>query len=88
MLLWGPGDGSAAAQLRPGDRVRLPGGPSVEYVTVEHPEVHLRTALALFGPGVRGVQAVWADDRGRWPWEHCFRGRCGGQPVLGPRAAC
>jgi hypothetical protein len=34
---------------------------------------------------VRGLQMVWADDRDRWPWERGFRGRRGGQPVLGPR---
>jgi hypothetical protein len=47
--------------------------------------VHLLTAVALHGPAVRGLQMVWADDRSRWPWERGFRGRRGGQPVLGPR---
>jgi hypothetical protein len=71
----------------PGERMRLVDGPLVEFVAVEHPDVHLLTALALFGDDVRGVQLVWADDRGRWPWERGFRGRRGGQPVLGERAA-
>jgi hypothetical protein len=69
----------------PGERIRLVDGPLVEFVAVEHPDVHLLTALALHGPCVRGLQMVWADDRDRWPWERGFRGRRGGQPVLGPR---
>ena len=71
----------------PGERLRLVDGPLVEFVRVEHPDVHLLTALALYGPDVRGLQVVWADDRDQWPWERGFRGRRGGQPVLGPRAA-
>ena len=69
-----------------GERVRLVDGPPVEFVTVENSDVHLLTALALYGPEVRGLQVVWADDRDRWPWERGFRGGRGGQPVLGPRA--
>lgn len=82
-----------AAQLlrgdppEPGERMRLVEGPLVEFVAVEHPDVHLLTALALYGPEVRGLQMVWADDRDRWPWERGFRGRRGGQPVLGMRTA-
>ncbi|GAA5131233.1 DUF4262 domain-containing protein [Pseudonocardia adelaidensis] len=68
-----------------GERLRLVDGPLVEFVDVENPDVHLLTALALYGPPVRGLQVVWADDRDRWPWERGFRGRRGGQPVLGPR---
>jgi len=26
-------------------------------------------AVALCGPQVRALQLVWADDRGRWPWD-------------------
>jgi len=71
---------------RPGERMRVATGPLVEFVTVEHPDVHLLTAMALHGPAVRGKQVVWSDDRERWPWERGFRGYRGGQPVLGPRA--
>jgi hypothetical protein len=70
-----------------GERMQLADGPLVEFVPVEHPDVHLLTALALYGPHVRGLQVVWADDLGGWPWERGFRGRRGGQPVLGPRGA-
>jgi len=77
---------SARDTPAPGEQMRLVDGPLVEFVEVEHPEVHLLTAIALHGAGVRGLQMVWADDRDQWPWERGFRGRRGGQPVLGPRA--
>ena len=70
----------------PGIEVPLRGGPLIEFVELPHPDAHLYTAVRLLGPGIRAVQIVWADDRGRWPWERGFRGRRGGQPVLGPRA--
>jgi hypothetical protein len=40
----------------------------------------------LYGAGIRALQIVHADDRGRWPWETGYRGVKGVQPVLGPRA--
>jgi hypothetical protein len=49
--------------------------------------VHLLRGVDLYGPVVRGMQVVWADDRGRWPWDVGFRSSRGGQPVLGPRTA-
>ena len=72
---------------RPGDRVQLDGGPLFEVVRLEHPNAHLFTAVALRGPNISALQLVWADDRGRWPWERGHRGGRGGQPVLGPRGA-
>lgn len=83
-------NGMAAQLLRgeapaSGERKQLVDGPLVEFVAVEHPDVHLLTAVALYGSQVRGLQVVWADTRGGWPWERGFRGRRGGQPVLGPR---
>jgi Domain of unknown function (DUF4262) len=71
----------------PGEQVPLAGGPTVESVRVAHPGVHLLRAVDLYGPSVQGLQVVWADDRGRWPWDTGFRSSRGGQPVLGPRAA-
>ena len=68
-----------------GARVRMDGGPMVELVELEHPDAHLFTAVALRGPNITALQLVWADDRGRWPWERGHRGGRGGQPVLGPR---
>ncbi len=71
----------------PGTGMSLRDGPMIEFVELPHPDAHLFTAVRLLGPGVRAVQIVWADDRGRWPWERGFRGRRGGQPVLGPRGS-
>lgn len=56
---------------------------SLEVVDVPEPDVHLVMAAALYGPSLRAVQLVYADDRGHWPWHPGFRGS---QPVLGPRA--
>jgi hypothetical protein len=42
--------------------------------------------VALFGPRVRALQVVHADDQDHWPWESGYRGVPGGQPVLGRRA--
>src|SRR4051794_10083599 len=42
------------------------GAALMEVVRVQHPTVHLRLALRICGPGVRGVQLVWPDPQGRW----------------------
>lgn len=76
-----------APPLRHGEHVELPDGIKAEIVRLPQPDAHLPVALALCGPQVRAHQLVWADGRGRWPWEVGFRGTRGGQPVLGPRAA-
>jgi hypothetical protein len=47
----------------------------------------LAVAAEIFGPEIRALQLVHADDRGHWPWEVGFRGGRGGQPVLGVRAS-
>jgi hypothetical protein len=70
----------------PGEQVRLRGGLLIEFVRVAVPTAHLNVAVELFGPGVRALQVVHADDRGHWPWDRGYRGVRGGQPVLGPRA--
>jgi hypothetical protein len=71
----------------PGDQVPLVGGPLVEFVRVQRPDVHLLTSVTFYGSEqVHALQLVWADERGRWPWDRGFRARRGGQPVLGPRA--
>jgi hypothetical protein len=74
-----------AAAPQPGTQMQLIGGPYVEYVELSQPSAHLHTAVALFGPQIRAIQIVHADDRGHWPWHPGFRGGRGGQPVLGPR---
>ncbi|MBO0802010.1 MAG: DUF4262 domain-containing protein [Nocardiopsaceae bacterium] len=70
----------------PGERVPLTGGPLIEIVEVAEPTAHLNVAVALYGPRLRALQLVHADDRGHWPWEVGWRGVRGGQPVLGIRA--
>jgi Domain of unknown function (DUF4262) len=70
----------------PGERVPLIGGTLIEFVEVQTPTAHLLRAGDLYGNGIRALQVVHADDRGRWPWESGYRGVKGGQPVLGPRA--
>lgn len=72
-------------ELAPGRQVDLPGGPLVEVVEVDHPEVHLPAAVAIHGPIV-AFQLVWADGRGRWPWAPDFCDKESRQPVLGVRA--
>jgi hypothetical protein len=72
--------------LAPGEQIRVPDGPLVEIVEVDHPDVHMGWAIEVGGPDVRAFQLVWADGRGRWPWSATF---CDGrrrQPVLGMRA--
>jgi hypothetical protein len=75
-----------AGTLRPGELLALPGAPAIEIVRVAEPGVHLKVAAAINGPGFTALQLVYADERGRWPWDSVFRGGHGGQPVLGSRA--
>ncbi len=76
-----------AAAPQPGEQVPLVGGPVIEIVKVTDPAAHLEIAVELYGPGVRALQVVHADDRGHWPWQVGYRGVRGGQPVLGIRAS-
>lgn len=71
-----------APALVPGDRLDWPDWPAIEVVGVAEPTVHLVMAEGMYGPAIRAVQLVYADDRGRWPWAPGFRGN---QSVLGPR---
>ncbi len=75
-----------AAAPRPGEQIPLLGGPLIEIVEVEEPAAHLVTAVGIYGPRIRALQLVHADDLRRWPWEARYRGVRGGQPVLGVRA--
>lgn len=72
---------------RPGEVVPLRGGPVIEIVEVSEPTAHLYIAMQIFGPQIRALQVVHADDRGHWPWDAGFRGGRGGQPVLGVRVS-
>jgi hypothetical protein len=69
----------------PGTRLRLPGQRPGEIVRVAEPGVHLGVAADLFGERLSALQLVYADVRGRWPWDKTFRNGRAGQPVLGPR---
>ena len=72
----------------PGQHVDVRDGRCLEVVEVPHPDAHLFVATRLFGrDGVTAQQLVWADSRGRWPWQVGHRAGRGGQPVLGPRCA-
>jgi hypothetical protein len=78
-------DAVAGKQLIPGQQVKIPSGPLIEIVEMGHPDAHLEYAVAFGGRGIRALQLVWADGRGRWPWSASF---CDGrrrQPVLGCR---
>lgn len=74
-----------AAPPSPGEQIPLTGGPLIEIVEVAEPTAHLAYAVALFGPRIRALQLVHADDRDHWPWDVGYRGIRGGQPVLGVR---
>lgn len=69
----------------PGERIPMPGW-SLEVVELDQPTAHLFVVADFYGADFSALQLVWADDRGRWPWEQSFRSSRGGQPVLGPRS--
>jgi hypothetical protein len=73
-------------RLIPGMRIAVPAGSLVEMVEVDHPDVYLILAGAMFGDEVTALQMVWADSRGCWPWSPGFDHGRGTQPVLGPCA--
>ncbi|HEX7321505.1 MAG TPA: DUF4262 domain-containing protein [Mycobacterium sp.] len=66
-----------------GELISLTGGPLVEVVQVQHPDVHMNVAVALYGGGIRALQLVWPDDQGHRPWCAEFRNGKARQPVLG-----
>jgi hypothetical protein len=69
---------------QPGSQRSFADGVLWECVPLTDPTAHLHIAVEIFGPGIRALQLVWQDDRGRWPWDVGFRSGRGGQPVLGP----
>ncbi|MGN6334012.1 MAG: DUF4262 domain-containing protein [Motilibacteraceae bacterium] len=69
---------------RPGEQLELYPDVVAEVVEVPVPFAHLKLAVELYGPEVRALQLVTADEAGRWPWDRRYRGRWR-QPVLGPR---
>lgn len=75
-----------AAAPAPGEQTTLADGLVIEIVRVDTPSAHSPVATQLYGPRVRALQVVHADDRGHWPWDAGYRGVQGGQPVLGRRS--
>ncbi|MUL67176.1 hypothetical protein BOO86_22065 [Mycobacterium sp. CBMA 234] len=71
--------------LRPAMHINYQNEFLFEVVDVEHPDVHLKYAVALCSPRIRAFQLVWADDRGRWPWDRGWGHGRWRQPVLGVR---
>ena len=71
--------------LKPGMRITHHSTEIIETVEVDHPDAHMDWAIAMQGPGVRAIQLVCADNRGRWPWSPDFDEGRGTQPVLGKR---
>jgi hypothetical protein len=43
----------------------------------------MNAVVAIHGSNVRGLQLVWADSRGRWPWSPGFNNGRATQPMLG-----
>lgn len=71
-------------QPRAGEIMTLP-DTVIEFVRVSQPDAHMGFAVALYGPEVQALQAVWCDDRGHSPWCPGFDEGRGTQPVLGMR---
>lgn len=77
---------TAELQLTVGEQIPLIGGPLIEIVEVAQPDAHLYSGVDIYGSELRALQPVWADRRGRWPWDAGFWKGRGGQRVLGARA--
>ncbi|GAB6900298.1 DUF4262 domain-containing protein [Kineosporia succinea] len=74
-------------RLAPGDLLAEPCCEThlLQLVEVGDPR-HLAQAQEIYASRaglVPGLQVVWTDDRGRWPWEHDWDGGTWGQPLLG-----
>ena len=71
--------------LQPAVHIDYQGEFLLEVVEVEHPDVHLKFAVALCGADIRAYQLVWTDDRRHWPWDRAWGHGRRRQPVLGMR---
>ena len=71
--------------LQPGEHIDCGARFLLEVVEVEHPDVHLRFAVGLYGSKIRALQLVWADNVGRWPWDQGWGHGRRRQPVFGIR---
>lgn len=72
--------------LRPAEHIDCGGRFLCEVVEVEHPDVHLKFAAGIYRTDIRAYQLVWADDKGRWPWDRGWGHGRRRQPVLGVRS--
>ncbi len=72
--------------LRPAIHIDYQSEFLLEVVKVDHPDVHLRCAVAICGPDVRAVQLVWTDDFRHWPWDPGWSHGRRRQPVFGIRS--
>ncbi len=87
LLNWAAAHCVRGLGLAPGQQFSDPSGTLLEVVNIDHPDAHLKFAVALGGPDVLAQQLVWADNRGRWPWEAGWGHGRRRQPVLGMRKA-
>ena len=69
----------------PGDTMTFPDEPSVEFVEVSTPDVHMGWAVAFQDGPIRALQIAWRDRRGHSPWCPDFNSGGPRQPVLGVR---
>jgi hypothetical protein len=86
LLNWAGAHSVRGLGLSAGQQFTDPRGRPIEVVDVECPDAHLNFAVALGGPDVRAQQLVWADGRGRWPWQAGWGHGRRRQPVLGVRS--
>lgn len=87
LLNWAAAHSARGLGVTPGQQFSDPHGRSLEVVAVAQPDAHMDFAVALGGPNVRAQQLVWADNRGRWPWDAGWGHGRRRQPVLGIRQA-
>ncbi|HEU4675833.1 MAG TPA: DUF4262 domain-containing protein [Motilibacteraceae bacterium] len=73
--------GSATPVPRAGAVLSSCGGDEAQLVSVQTLMPHLVMAVEIFGPSVRALQLVLADEYGCWPWDLGYRGEH--QPLLG-----
>lgn len=62
-------------------RLAVPGFQPFWLLPLAHPTRRLASAVSLYGPKVTGLQAVYADLGGRFPWEAGYEHHR--QPLLG-----
>jgi hypothetical protein len=66
----------------PGERMLIGDELLLDFVQVEHPDAHLKFAVAFYGP-LQALQLVWPDDQGHRPWCAEFSNDGVRQPVFG-----